>query len=271
MQVIDLSDRIALVTGAGAGIGREIARCLADAGAHVAVNDIDPVRADGTVALVRSLGGSASAHTGDVIAPGAAAAVVAGIVAERGALHIAVNNVGMMGGRRAAAFLDSSEDDARSIVERNLFATFACCLAEAHAMHAGGVILNVTSGEASRPSPMLAAYGAAKAAIDHLTRTLAVELGPHGIRVNAMAPGTTYTDEVAAVISPEAFAERGRSNPLGHPARPDELGHLAVFLASDAASAITGQVIHADCGAGLGSAPTGARPTATPHLPREGS
>jgi NAD(P)-dependent dehydrogenase (short-subunit alcohol dehydrogenase family) len=258
----DLTGRVALVTGAGAGIGQEIARCLAAAGANVAVNDIDPERAARTVALVHASGGEASAHAGDVIAPGGADALIAAIVAEHGALQIAVNNVGMMGGRRAAPFLEMSAADARTILERNLIATYVCCLAEGDAMRSGGgVILNVTSGEASRPSPMLAAYGAAKAAIDHLTRTLAVELGPLGIRVNALAPGTTYTEEVAAVITPEAFEARGRGNPLGHAARPEELGHLAVFLASDGASAITGQIIHADCGAGLGSAPTGARPT----------
>ena len=193
---------------------------------------------------------------------GGADSLVAEVVAEHGALHIAVNNVGMMGGRQARSFLDTPADDARGIVERNLLATYLCCLAEAQRMQQGGVILNVSSGEATRPSPMIAAYGAAKAGIDHLSRTLAVELGPLGIRVNAMAPGTTYTEEVAAVITPEGFAERGRSNPLGHPARPDELGRLAVFLASDLASAITGEIIHADCGAGLGSSPTGARPTA---------
>lgn len=125
----------------------------------------------------------------------------------------------------------------------------------------GGVILNVTSGEAGRPSPLLAAYGAAKAAINHLTATLAVELGPHGIRVNAMAPGTVYTEQVRAVVSVERFAEIGSRYPLGRSCTPDDLGRLAVFLASDLAAAVTGQVIAADNGAALGSAPTGARPT----------
>ena len=259
--VIDLSGSVALVTGAGAGIGREIARCLAEAGAHVAVNDITGERAEATAEAIRAAGGSASAHAADVVSAGGADALVAGVVAEHGALHIAVNNVGMMGGRTAQPFLEQTADDARGIIERNLLATYLSCLAEARSMTNGGVILNVSSGEATRPSPMIAAYGAAKAGIDHLTRTLAVELGPRGVRVNAMAPGTTYTEEVAAVITPEGFAERGRSNPLGHPARPDELGRMAVFLASDLASAITGEILHADCGAGLGSSPTGARPT----------
>jgi len=262
MITTDLAGRVAVITGAGAGIGREIAVCLAAAGAIVAAADIDGARAAATVECLRASGATAMAVVADVRDAAQVEEMVRAVVSSYGGLHIAVNNVGMMGGRRAGPFVDTPTDDLVAVVERNLLATMLCCRAEAPAIAAsgGGVILNVSSGEASRPSPLLAAYGAAKAAIDHLTRTLAVELGPQGIRVNAMAPGTTYTDEVAAAISPAAFAARGASNPLGRPCRADELGHLAVFLASDAAGAITGQVIHADNGAGLGSAPTGARP-----------
>ena len=122
------------------------------------------------------------------------------------------------------------------------------------------MILNVTSGEAGRPSPLIAAYGAAKAAISHLTVTLAAELGPLGIRVNAMAPGTVYTEHVRAVVSPDAYAAIGASNPLGRDCTPDDLGQLAVFLASDLAASVTGQIVAADNGAALGRSASGARP-----------
>jgi NAD(P)-dependent dehydrogenase (short-subunit alcohol dehydrogenase family) len=268
---IDLSGRVAFVTGAGAGIGRAIAGRLAEAGAHVGVNDIDPQRAAGVVDELRRGGLHAEAAVADVRDRAAVATAIDAIVARNGHLDIAVNNVGMTGGVIAAPFLDTSIDDATRVIERNLLATYICCHAEAAAMAGrGGVILNVTSGEAGRPSPLIAAYGAAKAAISHLTVTLAVELGPVGIRVNAMAPGTVYTEQVQAVVSPEAFAAIGAGYPLGRSCTPDDLGRLAVFLASDPADSITGQVIAADNGAALGRAPTGARPNVT-TAPTEGS
>lgn len=260
---IDLSGRTALVTGAGAGIGRAIASCLAAAGASVAVNDIDPRRATGTVDALRAAGHEATAAVADVRIADQVDTMVGSVVDRFGRLDIAVNNVGMMGGLVARPFLEMSIDDARTVIERNLLATYLCCRVEATTLAAtgGGLILNVTSGEASRPSPLIAAYGAAKAAISHLTGTLAVELGPYGIRVNAMAPGSTYTEEVAAVIAPDSFAAIGASTPLRRSSELDDLGHLAVFLASPGAVAITGQVINADNGAGLARAPIGARPT----------
>ena len=155
----------------------------------MAVNDITGERAEATAEAIRAAGGTATAHAADVVSAGGADALVAGVVAEHGALHIAVNNVGMMGGRTAQPFLEQTADDARGIIERNLLATYLSCLAEARSMTNGGVILNVSSGEATRPSPMIAAYGAAKAGIDHLTRTLAVELGPRGVRVERDGSG----------------------------------------------------------------------------------
>jgi NAD(P)-dependent dehydrogenase (short-subunit alcohol dehydrogenase family) len=265
---VDLTGRVAFVTGAGAGIGRAIAGRLAEAGAHVAVNDIDPRRAGAVVDELRDAGLHADAAVADVRDRTAVAAAIDAIVADHGHLDVAVNNVGMTGGVVAAPFLETSIDDAARVIERNLLATYICCQAEAAAMAGrGGVILNVTSGEAGRPSPLIAAYGAAKAAISHLTVTLAVELGPLGIRVNAMAPGTVYTEQVQAVVSPEAFAAIGAGYPLGRSCTPDDLGRLAVFLASDLADSITGQVVAADNGAALGRAPTGARPTTTPTAP----
>jgi NAD(P)-dependent dehydrogenase (short-subunit alcohol dehydrogenase family) len=245
---ISLEGRTALVTGAGAGIGREIARWMADAGARVVVNDIDPDRAAATVELI---GDAATAAPGDMRSLADVERVVG---TARGDLDFAVNNVGMMAGRPVRPVTELPAEDADAIIEQNLFATYRCCQAEARALIAraqGGVILNVTSGESTRPAVGLAAYGAAKAAINHLTTTLAVELGTHGIRVNSMAPGTTLTEQVRAALGEEQVAAIAASTPLGRQCQPDELARLAVFLCSDLARCITGQFILADAGAHL--------------------
>ncbi|MCU1365883.1 MAG: 3-oxoacyl-ACP reductase [Ilumatobacteraceae bacterium] len=255
---ITMPGSVVLVTGAGAGIGREIATWFARADAIVAVNDIDPVRAADTAARICADGGHAVAFAADVRSDDALDDMFARILTDLGRLDVSVNNVGMMAGRKARAFLDTPLDDAWAVIEQNLHATYRCCRAEATVFARqgqGGVIINVASGEATRPALGLASYGAAKAAIVHLTTTLAVELGPLGIRVNAVAPGTTYTADVAAVIGQEQFDAISRSTPLQRVCEPDELGRLCVVLASDLARCITGQLILADAGAHLGRLP----------------
>jgi NAD(P)-dependent dehydrogenase (short-subunit alcohol dehydrogenase family) len=114
-----------------------------------------------------------------------------------------------------------------------------------------GVIVNVSSGETSRPALRMAAYGAAKAAINHLTTTLAVELAPHGIRVFAVAPGTTLTPVVRDALSDEQVAALLEAHPLGRLGDPGDLGRLVVALASDLGGAVTGQLVFGDNGAQL--------------------
>jgi NAD(P)-dependent dehydrogenase (short-subunit alcohol dehydrogenase family) len=177
------------------------------------------------------------------------------MVSGAGPLDVAVNNVGMTAGRAAAPFVTTKVEDAWAVVEQNLRSTYQCCQAEAAVLRPGGVILNVSSGETTRPAVGLAAYGAAKAGINHLTTTLAAELGPSGIRVNAIAPGTTLTASVRAAMGEEGFAAISASTPLGRECEPDELGRLSVFLASDLARCITGQFFLADAGAHLGRLP----------------
>lgn len=250
---IDHSGKGALVTGAGAGIGREIARWLARAGATVAVHDIRQANADAVVAEIEAEGGSAIAVIADARDDDALAAMVDEAAERLGRLDIAVNNVGMYGEHSPGPFTTLDGAHWRGLLEQNLVITALAGAAEARHMVAdgGGVILNVSSGETTRPAPFMAAYAAAKAGINHLTRTMAVELGPSGIRVVAMAPGTTLTETVRDAFDDDHVAALVEATPLRRMTEPDELGRLAVFLTSDLARCITGQLILADAGAHL--------------------
>jgi 3-oxoacyl-[acyl-carrier protein] reductase len=250
---IDLSGRAALVTGAGAGIGSEIARWLARAGAAVAVADVRAGPARQVVDSIEAEGGRAVPVVADCRDDPQIERMVQETVEAFGGLDIAVNNIGMMAGRGGAQIVDVDGEMWRDLVDQNLVLTALCGRAEARVMLAqgGGVILNVSSGETTRPSPYLGAYGAAKAAINHLTQTMAVELGPSNIRVVAIAPGTTLTETVRAAFDDAHVAAITESNPLRRMTEPEELGRLAVFLVSDLARCITGQLILADAGAHL--------------------
>jgi NAD(P)-dependent dehydrogenase (short-subunit alcohol dehydrogenase family) len=254
--VIDLglTGRSALVTGAASGIGLAVARWLARAGCDVAVADRDGEALTRAAALIESEGSRVVPITTDVRDEGLVAAMVRQSVAELGGLDVAVNNVGSLAGLAPGAFLGQDRAYVVEVVSQNLFVTAACCRAEGQAMvdaGRGGVILNVSSGESSRPALRLAAYGAAKAAINHLTQTLAVELGAFGIRVNAVAPGTTLTDTVRPALSDQYVAALVTSIPLGRLNEPDDLAALVVALASDLGRGVTGQLVLADNGAHL--------------------
>jgi 3-oxoacyl-[acyl-carrier protein] reductase len=253
---IDHTGARALVTGAGAGIGAEIARWLARAGAAVAVHDVRADKAAEVVASIAAMDGWGPAFA--VIANARDDAALEAMIDEAvtllGGLDVAVNNVGMYGEFKPGPFTTLDAAHWRGLLNQNLVLTAVAGAAEARHMIAGGkggVILNVSSGETTRPAPFMAAYGAAKAAINHLTQTMAVELGPSGIRVVAIAPGTTLTETVREVFDDDHVAALVEANPLRRLTEPDELARLAVFLTSDLARCITGQLILADAGAHL--------------------
>jgi len=251
---LGLTGKRALVTGAAVGIGRGIARWLAAAGCDVVVADKDAGHLDDAVTEIAATGARVLGTVVDLRQPDAVRGMVDHVLEALGGLDIAVNNVGSLAGRAPGLFVELDDDGLRDIVEQNLFVTMWSCHAEARAMVAAstaGVIVNVTSGETTRPAVRMAPYGAAKAAINHLTETLAVELAPHGIRVLAVAPGTTLTPVVAAALSDETVEQLRAAHPLGRLGEPDDLGRLVVALASDLGRSVTGQVVFGDNGAQL--------------------
>ena len=251
---LGLTGRTALVTGGAIGIGLGIAEWLAQAGCAVALVDRDPDALAAAATVVASHGTAVHTVVADLRVPDAAVAMVDDVVSTLGGLDVAVNNVGSLGGRTPTRFLDATPDDLAGIVEQNLLVTTWSCHAEARRMvddGTAGVIVNVSSGESTRPSVTMPTYGAAKAAINHLTATLAVDLAPHGIRVLAVAPGTTLTPVVRAAFDDATVARYEAAHPLGRLSEPADLGRLVVALASDLGRAVTGQVVFGDNGAHL--------------------
>jgi NAD(P)-dependent dehydrogenase (short-subunit alcohol dehydrogenase family) len=251
---LGLDGKRALVTGAGVGIGRGIARWLARAGCDVVLADRDAGTLAEAVAEVAGEDTTVVGVEADLRRPDAVRDLVDRTVAALGGLDVAVNNVGSLAGRSPARFLELDDDALRDVVEQNLFVTMWSCHAEARAMVAAatrGVIVNVSSGETTRAAVRMAHYGAAKAGINHLTETLAVELAEYGIRVLAVAPGTTLTPVVRAALSDETVEQLVAAHPLGRLGEPDDLGRLVVALASDLGRSVTGQLVFGDNGAQL--------------------
>jgi len=248
MRLFDLSGRVALVTGASRGLGRVMADALAEAGAHVVINARDPAVAEERVTGLAGRGLSASAAPFDVTDEAAMTAAVAGIAERQGRLDCVIANAGI---NQRAPLLEVEADVARQLQETNVVSVLLLAREAARAMiprKSGRIILLASvAGQAGRPG--IHAYAATKAAVIGMTKTLAAELGPDGINVNAIAPGFFKTDMNAAVIDNPALekymAERTALKRWGE---PEELAGTAVFLASDAASYVTGQVITVDGG-----------------------
>lgn len=255
-----LDGQVAFVTAGGGGIGRAIALGLAEAGADVAVFEIVPERAEETAARIRELGRQALAIPGDAMDAEAIRAAIAATDAQFGRLDILVNNAG---GVSARPFLEQSERSWRRHIDINLVSMLAATHAAAPLMirgGQGGAILNVASIEAERAAPNFAVYAACKAGMVSFTKSMAVELSGHGIRVNCLAPDHTVTpgnqgnrtgpvDPATWVRhSPEAVDAMNRLIPLGREGIDTECGDAAVFLCSSLASYVTGITLPVDGG-----------------------
>ncbi|MDP8921848.1 MAG: SDR family oxidoreductase [Chloroflexota bacterium] len=247
-----LDGRVALITGAGQGIGLATARALAVQGADVALNDLDPARAEAATRVIAALGGRTVAVPADVIDETEVAAMVERCVAELGGLDILVNNAGGSGG--SAGPIEALSLDAWERVQRlNVTSAFLCIRAALpHLKRRGGRIVNVSSlAGVSRSIIGGAAYASAKAAVLGLTRHLSGELGPYGITVNAVAPGLTFTERVEATFAARPEADRqvtlGRI-PLGRAGAPEDPAAAVAFLCSDEAAYITGATVDVNGG-----------------------
>jgi NAD(P)-dependent dehydrogenase (short-subunit alcohol dehydrogenase family) len=249
LSMSDLANKAALVTGAQQGIGAAIAIALARAGADVAINYLDGLAAaEAVAAAIRALGRRAILVPGDVAAPGTPAALVGATTGAFGKIDILVNNAGVF---PRVAMLDMTDFDWDFVHSVNLKGGFFCAQAAARAMIEGGqdgAIVNLASSAVFGASPRGVHYATSKGGIVSMTRAMATELAPYRIRVNAIAPGLTDTAQPRYGMSEEELAARGAAMPLGRLGKPEDIAHVATFLASDKAAFITGQVVHANGG-----------------------
>lgn len=257
-EAFDLAGRVAIVTGAGRGLGRAIATRLAEAGAPVVCADIDDVTAAETAAGIRDAGGHASSAQLDVSRRDEVEALVHRVVADHGHLDVMVNNAAII---VDGLVLDTAEDDLDRVMAVNFKGVFFGCQSAGRVMvqQGSGSIINLASGAIDMPTPSLVCYSTAKAAVAQLSRTLAMELAPHRVRVNAIAPGWIDTpmnerharrpDGTLDEEKQATYRElRAKLSPMNMAGEPDDIAFAALYLAAPAAKFVTGVVMRPNGG-----------------------
>ncbi len=255
VKAYDLTGRTAFVTGAASGIGRATAVLLAEAGATVHCADRDEAGLHETRALIGNTGGAAHLHPLDVSDRTAVETAVEAATATSGRLDILAAIAGIM---HSSPVLETRDEDLDRVLAINFKGVLYACQAAARAMIAAGTrgsIVTMASGAVDTGGPGLLCYGVTKAAVVQLTKTLATEVGPHGIRVNAVAPGWIRTPMTERHNNSEAQAHTAtlmsRLSPLGKVGEPADIAHAVLHLASDAAGFTTGQILRPNGGVAM--------------------
>jgi 3-oxoacyl-[acyl-carrier protein] reductase len=260
-DAFDLAGRVAVLTGAASGIGRATAQVLAGAGATVVLGDIDEKGAQATADEIGSRGGTALPLRTDVTKRSDIDALVDRAAGDYGRVDIMGNIAGIPHNQMVA---DVTDEDFERILAINLKSVFYGCQAALRVMtpQKSGSIVNISSGAIDTPAPTLACYGMTKAAVAMLTKTLAMEAGPSGIRVNALAPGVILTNfsrqhfvDADGTVNEERLQQYKRNfgamSPLGRIGTPEDIAWSILYLVSDAAGFVTGQIIRPNGGVSM--------------------
>lgn len=244
---MNLREKVAVITGSGQGIGEELAQVYAEEGAKVVVADVDRDAANRTAAVIADAGGYALAVRVDVTQPEQVDAMVQSTIDHFGRLDVLVNNAGIGLNR---SFLETTLEEWDRVLQVNLTGPFLCAQAAARVMvtQGHGCIVNVGSISGQRGAQGRAAYGASKAGVMQLTRVMAVELAPQGIRVNAVSPGPVDTEQSRSTHTEGTRQSYLSRIPLNRYGERREIASAVVFLASDESSFITGHVLNVDGG-----------------------
>jgi len=260
-RAFTLEGRVAVVTGGASGIGQGCAVILAQAGARIVLADVDAAGLAETQSLIAAFGGDAAMRRTDVSRRDDVEALADFTVAWGGRIDVWANVAGVIS---AAPITDTTEAEIDRQISVNLKGTYWGCAAAARVMRArgSGSIINISSAGADFPAPGLSVYAMTKAAVNMLTRTLAHEVGPHGVRANAIAPGFIDTPMVAyrwrtpdggvdAAKRAEILKQRAGTSVLGLTGEPEDIGYAMLYLASDASRFVTGQVLRPNGGAAM--------------------
>jgi 7-alpha-hydroxysteroid dehydrogenase len=240
-QLFSLKGQAALVTGGGAGIGKAISLMFAEAGGMVAVTDLKPADAEAVAAECRKFGGKALGLKLDVTDEAERVAVVEQVAKEFGRLTVLVNNAGGGGPKP----FDMPMGDFEWAFQLNVYSLFRLSqLAHPHMKAAGGgAIVNISSMAGENKNQRMCSYGASKAAVNHLTRNMAFDLGPDKIRVNAIAPGAIRTAALEKVLTPEIEKSMLKHTPLGRLGEGTDIAAAALYLVAPASAWVSGQVL----------------------------
>jgi NAD(P)-dependent dehydrogenase (short-subunit alcohol dehydrogenase family) len=244
-----LEGKVAVVTGAAQGLGRACAECMAAEGAKIVVSDMNAEGGESVASAIRDAGGEACFIACDVGDKAQVEALIAGAVEVFGRLDSAVANAGIV---NFADFLDLAEEDFDAVLRVNLKGVFLTGQAAARQMvkqGGGGTIINMSSINAVVAIPNIVPYVTAKGGVNQLTRAMAMALADKGIRVNGIGPGSIMTEMLKSVANDKAAMHKVLARtPMGRAGEPDEIGKVAVFLASEDSSYMTGEIVYVDGG-----------------------